>query len=59
MSRGPDDDVVRAAGDALRTVVGMLCAAVDEMLRLCGDRLRVVDTSCVIGAFRVVDMRPA
>lgn len=51
MSRGPDDDVVRAAGDALRTVVGML--------RLDGDKLRVVDPSCVIGAFRVVDMRPA
>lgn len=59
MSRGVDDDVVRPAGDALRTVVGILRAAVDEMLRLDGDMLRVVDTSSVVGAFRVVDMRLA
>jgi hypothetical protein len=51
MSRGPDDDVVRVAGDALRAVVGMLRAVVNEMSRLDGDKLRVVDTSC--------DMRPA
>lgn len=55
MSRGTDDDVVRAAGDALRAVAGMLRAAV---LRLDGDKLRVVDTS-VVGAFRVLDMRLA
>lgn len=59
MSRGPDDDVVRVAGDALRAVVGMLRAVVKEMSRLDGDKLRVVDTSCVVGAFRIVDMRPA
>lgn len=59
MSRGPDD-VVRVAGDALRPddVVGMFRAAVDEMLRADGDKLRVVDTSCVVDVFRVVDTRP-
>lgn len=58
MSRGPDDDVVRVAGDALRAVVGMLRAVVNEMSRLDGDKLRAVDTSCVVDVFRVVDMRP-
>lgn len=59
MSRGPDDDVVRVAGDALRAVVGMLRAVVNEMSRLDGDKLRVVDASCVVDVFRVMDMRPA
>jgi hypothetical protein len=59
MSRGPDDDVVRVAGDALRAVVGMLRAVVNEMSRLDGDKLRVVDTSCDVDVFRVMDMRPA
>jgi hypothetical protein len=59
MSRGPDDDVVRVAGDALRAVVGMLRAVVNEMSRLDGDKLRVVDTSCVVDVFRVMDMRLA
>lgn len=55
MSRGPDDDRVRAAGDALRAddFVGMFRAAVNEILRAGGDSLRIVETS-----FRVVDMRP-
>lgn len=59
MSRGPDDDVVRVAGDALRVVVGMLREVVNEMSRLDGDKLRVVDASCAVDVFRVMDMRPA
>lgn len=59
MSRGPEDDVVRVAGDALRAVVGTLRAVVNEMSRLDGDKLRVVDTSCTVDVFRVMDMRPA
>lgn len=51
--------MVRVAGDALRAVVGMLRAVVNEMSRLDGDKLRVVDTSCVVDVFRVMDMRPA
>lgn len=59
MSRGPDDGVVRVAGDALRAVVVMLRAVINGMLRLDGDKLRVVDTSCVMETLRVVDIRSA
>lgn len=59
MSRGPDDDMVRVAGDALRAVVGTLRAVTNEMSRLDGDKLRVIDTSCTVDVFRVMGMRPA